>query len=464
MPSWDRRSAAAHRKARAAALRAQVVDAVAPSSPWWRERLATQGRTAEQVATPEGVAGLPAVGERDVCPDGDPAGAAALVLQTGEDGYALHAEGPRLRRALARRLTRPGAYAQVVEQDTRPTTFVWAGLSLQWPVASTRGDLDVVARAGARAWSVLGLGRGDVLVTALPARPSATSQALELAALGAGAPALAAGERADDVAEALWLLPATVLAAPADALAVLLDDLVDLGAPLGALRTALLLGWPSEAEREAVRDALERGGLEGVDVLGLHVPDGHRLPWAQCRASAGGPPQLHAHPDLELLQVVAPDSGETTDGAGELVLTQLGLRGSALLRWRTGDAVDGLEEGPCPSCGRTTWRPAGLRRAALVPVLALRGGLTPVDLRGVSGALAGRADVADWRVQVAQDRAGRDQLLVHVVPGPGADEGDVVVGVARDVRAAAGLLPTQVVVHAPGGLPGETGARLLVPA
>ena len=59
------------------------------------------------VARP-GLAALPAVGERDVCPDGDPAGAAGLVLQAGESGYALHAEGPVLRRALLRRLAAPG--------------------------------------------------------------------------------------------------------------------------------------------------------------------------------------------------------------------------------------------------------------------------------------------------------------------------------------------------------------------
>ena len=118
---------------------------MAPFSPFWRRRLADLGRTPEQVSTAEDLRSLPAVGERDVCPDGDPAAAAALVLQSGESGYALHADGPAFRRALVRRATSPGAYAQVVEQDTRPTTFVWAGRSLAFPVASTRGDLDVVA-------------------------------------------------------------------------------------------------------------------------------------------------------------------------------------------------------------------------------------------------------------------------------------------------------------------------------
>jgi len=87
-------------------------------------------------------------------------------------------------------------------------------------------------------------------------------------------------------------------------------------------------------------------------------------------------------------------------GLYEVVLTQLGLRGSALLRWRTGDLADSLEEARCPACSRTVPRVVGTRRGALVPALALRTGLRRVDLRSVSGALVGRADVADWRVLV----------------------------------------------------------------
>src|SRR5207253_1687693 len=144
-----------------------------PFSPWWKDRLKTIGRKATAVGTVEGLSALPAVGERDVCPDGDPRGMAATVLQSTEAGFALHAEGPVLRRALASRLARPGPYRSIVEADTRPTSYVWAGLGFRYPVASTRSDLDLVARAGARLWQVLGLSRADVVVSALPTAPTA---------------------------------------------------------------------------------------------------------------------------------------------------------------------------------------------------------------------------------------------------------------------------------------------------
>lgn len=458
MASWDTRSSRKSAKVQSAAVRAQLVQLVARSSPFWRDRLAAVGTPLAKLATPAGLERVPAVGERDICPDGDPAGAAALVLQSGESGFALHVEGPVLRRALMRRLVRPSAYAAVVEADTRPTTFVWAGQSIRFPVASTRGDLDVIARAGARMWTVLGLDRGDVLVGVTSPEKDAMQQALELMALGAGAPAVFAGPRGDDLAEALRLLPATVLAVPSQQAERLVDDLDEAGGPLRTVRTVLLLGAPTPQERTGVQQALARAGAGRVKVLGLHVADGHRLPWAQ--DSEGN---YLTCPDLELLQLVNPETGEATEGPGELVVTQLGLCGSALVRWRTGDLVQSVHQ---RSGTRNVPCLVGLRRGALVPTLVLNGSAVPVDLRAVVGVLVGRADIADWRLQVRQDeRRGDDQLLIHLVARGSVDLGGLTVDVARDVRAGASVLPTQVVVVGPRELPArQGGSRVLIDA
>jgi hypothetical protein len=433
------------------------VDAVGPFSPFWRGRLKALGRTAASVAGLSGLAALPAAGERDLCPDGDPAGAAALVLQAGESGYALHAEGPRLRKALSRRLAAPRSYAAIVEQDTRPTSYVWAGLGLRFPLASTRSDLDVVARAGARLWQVLGLTRADVVVSALPTLPSAQNQALALGALGAGSPLLAPGPRVDAVVGALALVPATVLVVPSAGGAALVDALVDGGASLDSVQTVLMAGAPYDDERAALRAALDAAGLDRAVLLAVHVPDGHRLMWGECRPS-GGSTGLHTYPDLEVVDLVDPETGEQGTGAGEVVVTQLGLRGSALLRWRTGDLADAVTDAPCPTCSRTVPRVIGAHTAALVPQLGLRTGARAVDLRAVASAVGGRTDVRDWRVVLGRSaRDQTDELLVHVQPTASGDAAEVAVGVARDVRVACGLLPTQVVVVEDGRLPAGEG-------
>jgi len=136
--SWDRRSASALAKLRDQALREQVRDVVAPFSPFWKDRFAEAGIKATAITRVRDLVKVPAVGERDVCPDGDPAKAARLVVQATETGYALHAPGPALRKALVRRTVNVDAYRRQVEADTRATTYVFGGLGFQFPIASTR--------------------------------------------------------------------------------------------------------------------------------------------------------------------------------------------------------------------------------------------------------------------------------------------------------------------------------------
>jgi len=459
MASWDSLTTRQLTAQREAAVRTQVLDAVAPFSPFWRSRLSALGRTAKDVASLSGLRELPAAGERDVCPDGNPSGAAGLVLQAKESGYALHADGPALRKALGRRLTKPDDYREIVEADTRPTSYVYAGQALRFPVASTRSDLDVVARTGARLWQVLGLSRVDIVVSALPAASSALVQALSLAALGASSPLFAPGGQVEHVVSTLNMVDTTVLVLPAVGGAELLGHLTDVGAALSSVTTVLVAGPPDPRERSAIADAMAGIRDSRPVLLAVHVPDGHRLPWAECRES-GGRTGLHTYPDLEVVETIDPETGEQAGRQGpyEVVLTQLGLRGTALLRWRTGDVADAVEEEACRSCGRTVPRVLGLHGGALVPHLMLRTGPQAADLRAIASALSGRPDVKDWRVVIGRSvRDGADELFVHVLPPGGVEQADVAVAVARDLRLAAGMLPSQVIVSDDGRLPDGTG-------
>lgn len=240
------------------------------------------------------------------------------------------------------------------------------------------------------------------------------------------------------------------------------------GADLAALTTLLLLGAPTDPERRAARDAVVAAGAsDDVVVLGAHAPSAARVLWGECRESAtrGERTGYHTYPDLEVVQLVDPETGEqpaADDGRWhELVLTQLTFRGTALTRWRTGDLVSALHaDDACPACGRTVPRVAAdLRRGALVrPLSPRRQEAVRLDLRAVASAVVGRPEVSDWRVVLQPShRDGTDELLVYVVAA--ADPETAVVAVARDIRSAAGQLPTQIVLAAPGMLPpAEPGA------
>ena len=451
--AWDKHNPSSLATLQDHLVATQVRDSIAPFSPLWRRRFTELNRRASSIRTVAELASIPAMGERDVSPNGDPASMAALVLQAGEAGFALHATGPALRRAIRLRAMRKDAYQRVVDADTRATSYVFAGVGMRYPIASTRADLDTITRAGARLWAVLGLTRDDVLVSAVEPTATAEHVALQYAALGAGAPALFPGGNLDDLAAALRLAPPSVLALPADRAVELLEGLRG----LDSLRTVLLVGAPSEEERAAATHAARRAvGAGDLAVLAVHVPAGARLLWGECRQS-GGQTGLHSYPDLEVLQVVDPDTGEHTTGAGELVVTQLAMRGSALLRWRTADIVDAVNSSPCPSCGRVVPRAEGLQRHALVTNIGGEGDV--IDLRSVASALSGRRDLRDWRIVVGRrDRDGTPRVVVRLAP-EGTDTAGIVIGAAADIRALAGVLPTQIVLSDPYELAGLRGRR-----
>src|SRR3954467_6601363 len=125
MPTWDRRSTSAQAKLRDRLVREQLRDVVAPFSPFWKERLAQIGVKPSAFSRVRDLDKVPPVGERDVCPDGDPNQAGRLVVQASETGYALHATGPALRKALLRRAIDLDAYRRQVDADSRATTYVF---------------------------------------------------------------------------------------------------------------------------------------------------------------------------------------------------------------------------------------------------------------------------------------------------------------------------------------------------
>lgn len=444
-----------------AAIRGVLAEGVARCSPFYVERLQGAGVTAGGWRAAADLESLPAVGERDLCPQGDASTAARLVCHLDETDYARLADGPDYRRGLLRRVGRSPRYERQVESAVRPLTFHLGGLALALPIASTRGDLDLIARAGNRAWQVLGLQRSDVLLSVLAPGPSLEAQALSYAAVGAGAPALhATAGSPEEVATALGLLPVTVLAvSDAATLATLL--------PLPeTVRTVLAVGGvgPLAALRAEVA-AL----VPGLTVLSVWGPPDGRVLYAQCPAP-GSDGALHTYPDLDLWQLVDPATGEA--GApgvgGELVLTQLGFLGSALLRWRTGAVTEqGVLLGACPGCGRSVPRIAGdLVAAAVAPLVDLDGaGATVVDLRTVAAALAARSDLDGWVVQAGPTtRRGGEQLVVRLAVAAGCDPATTVLAVDRAVRQVAGVTLSQLicdprVAGAPGRL--EVDPQLL---
>jgi phenylacetate-CoA ligase len=210
-------------------------------------------------------------------------------------------------------------------------------------VAYTRGDLDVFADVCARAIAAAGGTPDDVLHVAY-------GYGLFTGGLGLHY----GGER----------LGATVVPASGGNTGLQLQLLEDLGAA-GLCCTpsfALLLAerreghdirlrygvFGAEPWSEAMREKLESAwGIDACDIYGLSEVMGPGVA-AECREGKGA---LHVFDDHFLPEIVDPETGEPSDGLGELVLTTLTKEALPVLRYRTGDTTR-FVDGSCP-CGRT---------------------------------------------------------------------------------------------------------------
>jgi hypothetical protein len=108
-------------------------------------------------------------------------------------------------------------------------------------------------------------------------------------------------------------------------------------------------------------------------------------------------------------------------------------------------------------------RAEGLRRRALVSRIGADGEV--IDLRAIASALSDRRDVRDWRIVTGRrSRDHRAQVVVRLA-ADGTDVAGVVIGVAADIRALAGTLPTQILLADPHELQSLRGehrsARIL---
>ncbi len=108
--------------------------------------------------------------------------------------------------------------------------------------------------------------------------------------------------------------------------------------------------------RRKLHELAAQLGAPSVNVISTYGFTEAKFAWCEClfpvEAESAG---YHLYPDLGIVEVIDPQTGEVrADGEpGEIVFTSLDARGSCVLRYRTGDIVEGgLTYEPCPHCGR----------------------------------------------------------------------------------------------------------------
>jgi phenylacetate-CoA ligase len=204
----------------------------------------------------------------------------------------------------------------------------------------------------------------------------------------------------------------------------------------------------AEPWSESLRQKIEQAWVEfdACDIYGLSEVIGPGVAM-ECRENKGG---LHVFDDHFQPEVVDPETGEPTDGLGELVLTTLTKEALPVIRYRTGDVTQ-LLPGHCP-CGRTHTRIARFS-GRVDDMLVIRG--VNVFPSAIEAALLEHPDVAGQYAIVVDRRETLPQLEVHaeLASDDLVSQRDDVQRRLEDVLEHRLRLRVRAIVADPGGLP-----------
>lgn len=222
--------------------------------------------------------------------------------------------------------------------------------------------------------------------------------------------------------------------------------------------TALVLGGEKAPPgmRRKLRSLAAELGAARVDVLGIFGFTEAKMAWPECPHPEGNEPAgFHVSPDLGIVEIVDPRTGEPVGEGqpGELVFTPLEARGTVVLRYRTGDiAAGGLRYEPCPHCGRRMPRLVGpISRTSEVREMRLdklKG--TLIDFNELEHVLDGVESIGTWQLElrkVHDDPLELDELVLHVQRREGRDEERVRAELNERFSAATEAHPNRILFH-----------------
>ena len=208
--------------------------------------------------------------------------------------------------------------------------------------------------------------------------------------------------------------------------------------------------------RRKLKNLVHELGARAADVLCTYGFTEAKMAWAECPFPAGAHPAgYHTCADTGIIEIVDPHTGEQVgDGQpGEIVHTPLSARGTVVLRYRTGDIIDGgLTHEECPYCGRRTPRLVGnISRTSEVREMRLdklKG--TLVDFNQLEHVLDNSERIATWQLEIRKandDPMDLDELILHVQKQNGVDDERLRSELEEKFVAGTEIHPNKILFH-----------------
>jgi phenylacetate-coenzyme A ligase PaaK-like adenylate-forming protein len=442
----------------AAQLRRFLRDVVLPFSPYYARLFREHGLRADDIRSLDDLRRIPFTTKRDLLNTPEhPERAKEFIITP--DPRALARRPSTLLRALVRGRSR---VQRELESEFRPTflTLTTGRSADPVPFLFTRHDLDQLADAGRRLFSVCGAARDMRLLNMFPFAPHLAFWLAHFGAqeFGVFTASTGGGKVAGTEGQLRFmrrLKPDVLIGMPTFVYHVL-QQAVEESLRCENLRRIVLGGEkvPAGLRRKLVELAAGLGA--DIDVVATYGFTEARTAWAECPHPNDEPATgYHLYPDLGIFEVIDPDTGEPLPPGtpGELVFTPLDGRGTVVLRYRTGDVIDGgLSHQRCPRCGRTVPRLVGqISRRTEVREMRLdkiKG--TLVDFNELEHLLDDDPRVGAWQIELRKrhdDPLDVDELILHVNQRDGGNAQTLARELGNRVLDRTEIHPNQVLFH-----------------
>jgi phenylacetate-coenzyme A ligase PaaK-like adenylate-forming protein len=430
LKDWDRMSLSEQRSMQADRLRAFLRNQVVPFSPFYRRKFAEWKLDADEFRTLDDLRRIPFTTKQDLLPSPqNPKGALDFVLTPNEELIRTALPKSRMIRLFSQRLRlgEDGLRKRLTaEYGPASVIFTTGRSSGSVPFFITLHDQEIMLEAGRRITNVLDLEPGrDRVVSLFPYAPHLAFWQVAFCGIGTGTLTLNTGGGrimpTEKLIGAIEQFKATCVVGMPGFFYHLLRRAVAEGRDFSSVRTIALGGEnvPAGFKRKIV-DTMPHVGAKDVRVASVLGFTESRTCWTEC--ARGERTGFHTYPDLSIFEVVDPTDGHLLGEGetGELVFTGIDGRGSVVLRYRTGDIVEGglVESEPCPGCLRRVPRVmSNLHRVSNVKSLEIgkvKG--TLVNMNTLAELFAADPEIEEWQLEIRKkndDPFEVDEMVLH---------------------------------------------------
>jgi len=457
--NWASSSREEIRSAQAAAFRNYLEKTLLPFSKHYRELFAEAGVKASDIQSLDDLAKIPFTSKKDlIVQDNGHNPARDFVIQPDEDVLKKRPS------VIFKALTKGKAKVkEEMESEFRPIlmTSTTGRSSSPVPFFYSQHDINNLKLSGVRLMEICESKKEYKHLCLFPFAPHLAFWQAHYSGIGFGTFMLCTGGgktlgTSGNVNMLEKIQPDAIIGMPTFTYHVLRQAREE-GIKLTALKSIVLGGEKvPEGMRKKMRQICSELGTGFVDIMPTYAFTECKIAMPICPTPEGEEPSgYHLYPDLSIIEIVDPETGEILpdDTPGEIVCSSLDARGSAVVRYRTGDLIDGgLTYEACPHCGRTCPRLYGkISRVSDIHRLDLgkvKG--TLVNFNELEHVLDDMEELAAWQVELRKkddDPMLPDLLIVHIQEQDGCDRDKIREMVSEKIRQGMEISPNEIHFH-----------------